>query len=371
MESFPTSYNQILELPDHIDPVGYGKTRNFIAGKVTRLSPYISRGVISTRMVAEKLLGRGFSFHEIEMLLKELAWRDYFQQVWIALGDSINNDIRQPQPLVRNHGMPVMITKANTGITAIDAGIEALYETGYMHNHLRMYVASLACNIAGSHWQMPARWMYYHLLDADHASNTLSWQWVAGSFSHKKYFANQENINKYSGGFQSGTLLDVSYEELNHLAIDVPVAEDFLLPPTILPETPGILLNNGLPTYIYNFYNLDPAWGTAEPANRILLLEPSFFERYPVSPKTMEFVYALAGNIEGIQLFCGEFETLSALGNSRSFHYKEHPTVAHYTGTMHPREWLFPDTTGYFPSFFSFWNKCDKKTYGYSKRSTT
>ncbi|MCM5528427.1 FAD-binding domain-containing protein [Parasegetibacter sp. NRK P23] len=369
MDHFPTNYTDILKILDAIDPVAYGKTRNYLSGKVTRLSPYISRGVISTKLVAEKLLARGCSFPEIEILLKELAWRDYFQQVWIALGDNIDTDIRQPQPAVRNHGMPLMITMANTGIAALDEGIKALYETGYMHNHLRMYVSSLACNIAGSHWQTPARWMYYHLLDADHASNTLSWQWVAGSFSAKKYFANQENINKYCGTMQNGTLLDVSYEELNHLSIDIPAAEDFQLPPTVLPETPGVLLNHELPTYIYNFYNLDPAWGTAEPANRILLLEPSFFERYPVSAKTMEFILELAKNIEGIKVFSGEFNALGKMGNVRGFQYKEHPTTRHYNGTVHPRDWLFPKTTGYFPSFFSFWNKCDKKEYGYSKRA--
>jgi deoxyribodipyrimidine photo-lyase len=60
-----------------------------------------------------------------------------------------------------------------------------------------MYIASLACNVAQSQWRIPAKWMYYHLLDADWASNALSWQWVAGTNSNKKYFANQNNINKY------------------------------------------------------------------------------------------------------------------------------------------------------------------------------
>jgi deoxyribodipyrimidine photo-lyase len=90
--------------------------------------------------------------------------------------------------------------------------VEELKQTGYMHNHLRMYVAAIACNIGHSHWHLPARWMYYHLLDADWASNALSWQWVAGSFSSKKYYANQENINKYCHTQQRNTFLDVSYE---------------------------------------------------------------------------------------------------------------------------------------------------------------
>lgn len=61
----------------------------------------------------------------------------------------------------------------------------------------------LTCTIAQPHWLNPARWMNCHLLDGDLASNMLSWQWVASSFSSKKYYANQENINKYIGSFDS------------------------------------------------------------------------------------------------------------------------------------------------------------------------
>ncbi|MGF1923304.1 MAG: FAD-binding domain-containing protein, partial [Bacteroidia bacterium] len=74
-------------------------------------------------------------------------------------------------------------------------------------------------NLAKSYWQHPSHWMYYHLLDGDWASNTLSWQWVAGANSNKKYFANQENINKYASTSQQQTVLDYTYEELPELAI--------------------------------------------------------------------------------------------------------------------------------------------------------
>ncbi|MEO5685193.1 MAG: FAD-binding domain-containing protein [Chitinophagaceae bacterium] len=68
------------------------------------------------------------------------------------------------------------IAGAKTGITAIDEQITLLYETGYMHNPVRMYLAGITCNIGKAHWLQPARWMYYHLLDGDLASNSLSWQ---------------------------------------------------------------------------------------------------------------------------------------------------------------------------------------------------
>ena len=97
-----------------------------------------------------------------------------------------------------------------------------------MHNHLRMYVASIVCNVAQSHWINPARWMYYYLLDADWASNSLSWQWVAGSNSNKKYFANQDNINKYCLTTQKGTFLDLDYQKISKIR-NSRIAEEFTI----------------------------------------------------------------------------------------------------------------------------------------------
>ncbi|MFT4595552.1 MAG: deoxyribodipyrimidine photo-lyase, partial [Psychroserpens sp.] len=72
-----TDYNSILKQIDGVDPVAYGRSRNYRNGAVTRLSPYISRGVISTKQVMENMLGRGFSLPSIEKFIQELAWRDY------------------------------------------------------------------------------------------------------------------------------------------------------------------------------------------------------------------------------------------------------------------------------------------------------
>ena len=185
---FVTGYGDILKLIDRVDPLQYGKTRNYIDGAVTKLSPYISRGVISTKQIAQIVLSKQYQPEKIESFLKELAWRDYFQQVWVSRGNEISDDLKQPQQNVINRSIPGNIVRHNSGIDAIDKAIVDLYSFGYMHNHLRMYVASLCCNVAGSHWKNPAQWMYYYLLDADWASNALSWQWVAGSFSCKKIF---------------------------------------------------------------------------------------------------------------------------------------------------------------------------------------
>lgn len=359
---FETDYREIIERLDRIDPIRYGQTRNYLSGAVTRLSPYISRGVISTRQVAQHMLRKGFQPYQIESFLKELAWRDYFQQVWIDRKDSILSDLKQTQPRLMHHEMPSKILSANTGIHALDDGIQSLCDTGYMHNHMRMYIASTACNIGQAHWRTPAQWMYYHLLDADWASNALSWQWVAGSFSSKKYYCNQENINKYTGSTQRNTFLDLPYEALPDLSVPEVLREtETLNLQTQLPEASAPMLDDALPVYIYNFYNIDPRWDVDVSAHRVLLLEPSFFAKYPVCSRTIDFIIALSKNIEGMQVAVGEFSSVFAGVSPERMHYKEHPCNANYQGLEHARDWMFPEVKGYYPSFFAFWKKAERR----------
>jgi deoxyribodipyrimidine photo-lyase len=209
---FTTDYTEIAAKINNIDPVKYGQTRNYINGAVTYLSPYIARGVISTKQVLEIIVAKGYKIPQIESFVKELCWRDYFQRV--AQTKNVNHEIKQPQAAVSNYAISTNIINATTGIEGIDTAIQQLYLNGYMHNHCRMYTAALVCNIAKSNWLLPAQWMYYHLLDGDWASNACSWQWVAGANSSKKYYANQENINRYTNTNQLNTYLDIPYEVL-------------------------------------------------------------------------------------------------------------------------------------------------------------
>jgi len=118
-----------------------------------------------------------------------------------------------------------------------------------------------------------------------------------------------------------------------------------------------------IPTLIYNSYNLDPIWRKNENVNRVLLLEPSHFKQYPVSDKVIEFIINLSKNINGIQVYTGELEDIQKLYPIKSFNKdfiisKEHPAFNHYTGSKDEREWMFPIVAGYYPSFFSYWKKC-------------
>ena len=364
--NFPVDYQSILNRLERVDVVKYGKTRNFIFGKISYLSPYISRGVISLPFIKEYILNK-FSKEDALPFIYELAWREYYQRTYFQIGDKVLEDIRHPQTDVLNYEVPEALVKHQTKILTIDEQIKTMYKTGYMHNHTRMYIASLACNIGKSHWLMPARWMYYNVLDGDIASNLLSWQWIAGTFSNKKYVANQDNLNYYTNSIQRMTFIDCTYEQLTQMN------QPEVLRKTMVPELKlhidrfketyekPLELNYDLPLLLYNSYNLDPLWHKDLKANRILLLEPSHFKKFPVSDRVLEFIISLRINIPGIQVLIDDFENIPQLNQFKTVRYKKHPSVAHYSGISEKQEWLFPEVHEKFYNTFSgFWNICQK-----------
>ena len=359
--TFTTDYQEIIQLVNRFDPKNYARTRNHIRGEVSRLSPYISRGVLSTKMLRDSLLERSYDLSKIEKFVQELAWRDYWQQIWIAKGDAIDSDLKRAQTLVDHHQTPRAIVDASTGLEAIDKAIDDLYKTGYMHNHVRMYLAAIACNYGHSHWHAPALWHYYHLLDGDWASNALSWQWVAGSNAGKKYIADQKNVNRYTDSEQQNTFLSGAYDRFPDMEVPEELKETVApVLTTPLPPHTIIELNDDLPTYLYNWYNLDPVWDEGVKANRVLLLEPSVFEKYPISQKSLDFMFDLAENIKGIRIAVCEFEELAEGHADMSFHFKEHPLNGNCIGQEHPRDWM-SSVTGHHASFFAFWKKARKE----------
>ena len=350
---FPTKLADVYKRIDAFDPEHYARTRNFLNGGVSYLSPYLSRGFITVPQVVERLKERGIGMQQAEKFIQELAWREFYTRTWFQKGDLIFEDIRHPQEGVENQGIPEAVLNANTGIQAIDSHLTHFWETGYLHNHLRMYLAAIICNMGKYHWREPADWLYYHLLDGDLASNALSWQWCAGTFSNKPYFVNQANINTYSGTKQSGTFLDFGYELLPINAVpDVLKKSEKINLVFTPPETKALDLQENAPTFIYTHYTLDPTFHIGEEGNRILILEPSHFKKHAISPKTLNFILSLGENIPGLQVYYGEYSDLSLQGI-----FRDHPINAHFQGIREKHPSLAPDLAGEFPSFFSFWNK--------------
>jgi deoxyribodipyrimidine photo-lyase len=204
-----------------VNPDAYANTRNALDGAVTRLSPYITHGFLSLREV----YGSVHTRHPLDSKHKfvfELGWRAYWRHVWEHLGDGIHRSIHPgllPDDAYQPN-MPTDVLEAHTGIPAIDLAVRELYETGYLHNHARMWLASYLVHLRKVHWHAAAQWMLGHLLDGDVASNHLSWQWVAGTGSSKPYLFNADNVAKYAPmrWHSCGTVIDTSYEALDQIA---------------------------------------------------------------------------------------------------------------------------------------------------------
>ena len=347
---------------ESINPGRYAKTRNFLDGDVTQLSPYLTHGVIRTRDVLDYVLEFS-SFKGAEKLIFELAWRDFFATVYRYHGKAIFGDLLAPQTPTRSQELPEAIIEANTSIKVLDKAVTKLYQTGYLHNHERMWLASVICNIAQVSWQKPARWFFYHLLDGDLASNTLSWQWVAGSFARKKYYANQENLNRYSRTEQLGTFIDHNYNDLPELDIPEPLIKTASLelemprlPATEITEVPG-----HKPVLLYHLWMLDPYWHKDDDATRVLVLEPSYVKTYPISQNRLDFILELRKNIPGLKLYVGEFAELKNLAVCPSITTLDHPSLPYWSLPNLKKEMpisMFDPPLKDYSSFFSYWKAC-------------
>ncbi len=207
-----------------VQPDTYARTRNAIEGAVTRLSPYISHGLLGLRDIYDYLNAR----HPLDAkhkLVFELGWRAYYHHVGAHIGDGLHQSLHTgvlPDDAYQTE-MPTDVLEARTGVAAIDMAVRELYSFGYLHNHARMWLASYVVHLRKVHWHAGAQWMLGHLLDGDVASNHLSWQWVAGTGSVKPYVFNADNVAKYAPApwHSPATVIDTSYDALDRLARSV------------------------------------------------------------------------------------------------------------------------------------------------------
>jgi deoxyribodipyrimidine photo-lyase len=187
-----------------VDPKGYARNRNWLNGAVTYLSPYIRHGVLSLAEVRDFVLTRVPHPETADKLMYELACHDYFQRAYELLGEHIWEDVEAYKTGHRAEAyaatLPEEVRNGETGLHCIDSFVRQLYTTGYLHNHARMWLAAYLIHWRRIRWQAGASWFLEHLLDGDPASNNLSWQWVASTFSQKPYLFNRENLEKYSDG---------------------------------------------------------------------------------------------------------------------------------------------------------------------------
>jgi len=205
---------------DAVSPDDYARTRNAIEGAVTRLSPYLTHGLLDVPDAIAALRRRGPLPVEHKLVF-EFAWREYFAHVMRHLGDGVLQDVRPaPRTVPGAASMPEDLLEARTGVPAIDRAVCELYASGWLHNHARMWLASYAVHLRGVHWRAGADWMLAQLLDGELASNHLSWQWVAGTFSSKPYLFDAANVARWAppAWHSPGTAIDRPRTELEHIA---------------------------------------------------------------------------------------------------------------------------------------------------------
>ena len=207
----------------HIDPINYGNTRNYGKGKITRISPFVHHGIVSLNHIRNHALEKCNQPEQITKFIQELAWRDFWQRVADKHPDWLWEDVEEYKTGFSKEDysdqLSQDILEARTGTACLDAFIQELLTTGYLHNHARMYLASYVVHFRKVKWQAGAAWFLSHLLDGDVASNNLSWQWIASTFSNKPYIFTLENVAKYFADLvdtspENNSILDTSYPEL-------------------------------------------------------------------------------------------------------------------------------------------------------------
>jgi len=223
-------------------------------------------------------------------------------------------------------GMPADVVAAATGMACIDDFVRRLHATGWLHNHGRMWLASWLVHVRGVPWRAGADWFLAHLLDGDPASNHLSWQWVAGTFSAKPYLFNRENLE----AFTAGTLcrrcpvfgvcdVEGSYEEL---------AERLFVGGAGPRSGPGLKIrpagdwrpggSGGPPRRPLVWLTLDsvsdlgPAAAAHPDAPRLFVVDPAWLAAERPSLKRLVFLWECLADVPNLEVHLGDPRTVLA-----------------------------------------------------------
>jgi deoxyribodipyrimidine photo-lyase len=220
-DALPPTHSAAQARIARVQPAAYARTRNRLDGAVTGLSPYLTHGLVTLREVLAGVEQRS-PLPVQHKLVFELGWREFFRHAWAQQGDRILQSIHPgPRPdAAYARELPADVREARTGVPVVDEAVRTLYATGTLHNHARMWLASYVVHLRHVHWRAGADWLVAHLLDGDLASNHLSWQWVAGTGSHKPYLFNADNVARYAppAWHSEDTVIDRSYEALDEAA---------------------------------------------------------------------------------------------------------------------------------------------------------
>ena len=186
--------------------IEYSKLRNFDYGpnqraNISCLSPYVTHGVVSEKEIINKSLKK-YSFIKSEKFIQEVLWRIYWKG-WLELRPNVwtdyLNDLKKIKKNSKDNQKYLDAINGKTNIECFDYWVNELKQKNYLHNHARMWFASIWIFTLNLPWQLGAEFFMQNLFDGDAASNTLGWRWVAGiQTKGKHYLASEWNIKKFT-----------------------------------------------------------------------------------------------------------------------------------------------------------------------------
>ncbi len=238
----------------------YSKLRNFDFGPEKRsniscLSPYITHGVINEKEVIQKALSK-FSFSKNEKFIQEVLWRTYWKG-WLELRPNVWTDylveLKQIRNEFKNNQDYLSTIEGKTNIDCFNRWVTELKENNYLHNHTRMWFASIWIFTLELPWQLGAEFFMKHLFDGDAASNTLGWRWVAGIQTQgKHYLASEWNIKKFTNNrFQNIQLNENAPPKVSEKSYQI-IKQDFNNSENIK-EKNLLIFDNNLSFEVTNF----------------------------------------------------------------------------------------------------------------------
>jgi len=230
----------------------YSRLRNFDFGpekrsNVSCLSPYITHGIINEKEVIQKSLNK-FSFSKNEKFIQEVLWRTYWKG-WLELRPDVWTDylieLNKIKNEFQNNEDYLSAIDGKTKIDCFNEWVRELKENNYLHNHTRMWFASIWIFTLDLPWQLGAEFFMQHLYDGDAASNTLGWRWVAGVQTQgKHYLASEWNIKKFTNNrFQNIKLNENAPPKVSEKSYQI-IKQEFNNPPNIEDKNLLIFENN-------------------------------------------------------------------------------------------------------------------------------
>ena len=221
--NFKTPRIEALEVLENYvdnDILNYNSLRNFDLGPTERkniscLSPYITHRLISEFEVAKKVLSK-HPYQKVEKYIQEIFWRIYWKG-WLELRPKVWTDFVKDLESIDNSNEYEIAINGETNINCFNHWVKELKDNNYLHNHTRMWFASIWIFTLKLPWQKGAEFFLRELYDGDVATNTLSWRWVAGiQTKGKNYVAQNWNISKFTNG---------KYKDLNLIENAQPIID--------------------------------------------------------------------------------------------------------------------------------------------------